>query len=88
MSNVITQEQIDEGVKQAKEQWTLMLNESGMSATNFIASNSEATNFLGEYEMFRASLVSHGWKVPVLVEGINVTLSDNKIRAIPDIESL
>ena len=81
MSEKITQELIDKGVNQAAEQWQKMLDESGMSQTMFIASNKEGAQFIGEYEMMRESLIKDGWLVPVLVEGLIVTISDHEASA-------
>jgi hypothetical protein len=74
----VTQELIDKGIDQAREQWQKMLDESGMSQAMFITTNKEATQFLGEYEMMRESLIKDGWIVPVLVDGLIVALSDSK----------
>lgn len=78
MSEEITQELIDKGINQAIEQWQKMLEESGMSQTMFIASDKEAAQFLGEYEMMRDSLIKDGWLVPVLVDDLIVTISDHE----------
>ncbi|NQY65890.1 MAG: hypothetical protein HRT38_19825 [Alteromonadaceae bacterium] len=76
MSKEVTQEIIDAGVNQAKEQWQKMLDESGMSQAMFIATNKEATQFLGEYEMMRETLKEKGWELPDLVDGLKVKLGD------------
>jgi hypothetical protein len=77
MSAEITQEIIDAGVSQAREQWKKMVEESGVSQTIYVATNKEATQFLGEYEMMRESLKDKGWTLPELVDGLKVNLSDS-----------
>ena len=76
MSDEITQEIIDAGVSQAREQWQKMVDESGVSQTMFVATNKEASQFLGEYEMMRESLKEKGWTLPDLVDGLKVNLND------------
>lgn len=77
MSEEITQEIIDAGVNQAREQWQKILAESGMSQTMFIATNKDGMQFLGEYEMMRETLKDKGWELPDLVDGLKVNLGDS-----------
>ena len=76
MSEEITQEIIDAGVNQAREQWQKMIDESGMSQAVFIATNKEATQFLGEYEMMRETLKKKGWELPDLVDCLKVKMGN------------
>jgi hypothetical protein len=76
MSDDITQEVIDAGVSQAREQWQKMVEASGVNQTMFIATNKAASQFLGEYEMMRESLKEKGWELPDLVEGLKINFSD------------
>ena len=72
----ITQEQIDTGVEQARDQWKEMLSESGMEQALFIASNKEAIQFLGEYQSMKEVLLEQGWTIPDLIDGVKINLND------------
>jgi hypothetical protein len=76
MNEKITQEQIDAGVNQAREEWEKMLSDSGEDQTMFIANNKEAIQFLGEYQSMKETLVKQGWSLPDLIEGVKVNLTD------------
>lgn len=76
MTEQITQEQIDAGVNQAREEWEKMLSDSGEDQTMFIAHNQEAIQFLGQYESMKEVLLKQGWSIPDLVDGVKVNLSD------------
>lgn len=70
----VTQEQIDEAYRQTKEAWDTMLAESGQSQTMFIATNKDAIQFLGQYEMIRQDVIEMGFEAPPLVGGVQVNL--------------
>jgi len=76
MTEQVTQDQIDTGVEQAREQWQEMLKESGQDQTMFIASNKEAIQFLGEYESMKEELIKQGWEIPDLIDGVKINLND------------
>ncbi|MFT5757053.1 MAG: hypothetical protein ACI9LM_001778 [Alteromonadaceae bacterium] len=76
MSEQITQDQIDAGVNQAREEWEKMLSDSGEDQTMFIANNQEAIQFLGQYQSMKETLVKQGWSLPDLIDGVKVNLSD------------
>jgi len=74
MKDEITQDQVDKFHRLAKEEWVKMRAEFKGSDVLF-AMSSEALQFLGWYEQTKEDLSEKGFKVPVLDEKIQVTLS-------------
>ena len=71
----VTQKDIDSGVEAARQQWDLLLSESGKTQSVFIATDKKASAFLAEYESIREYVESEGLKMPQLIEGVTVNLT-------------
>ncbi len=74
MSNM-TQQDVDFGVEAARQQWDLLLSESGKTQTMFIATDKKASALLAEYESIREYVEAEGLKMPQLIEGVTVNLT-------------
>lgn len=74
----MTQERVDEVFKEAKEQWDAMIEKSGLSEDMFISLNpgKMASTFLAGYQTAKEHVESLGLVMPVLKEGLEVTISD------------
>lgn len=74
----MTQEQVNEVFEAAKLEWDAMIEKSGLTETMFIALNpgKMASTFLAGYQMVKEHVESLGLVMPVLREGVSVTVSD------------
>lgn len=74
----MTQEVVDETFKEAKQQWDDMIEKSGLSEDMFIAINpgKMASTFLAGYQMAKEHVESLGLVMPVLKEGLEISVSD------------
>lgn len=74
----LTQEIVNEIFEQGKSEWDKRLKESGLTQTMFISTNHEGfpVEFLAHYQMAKEGAESQGFTMPVLVEGVEVKLSD------------
>ena len=70
----ITQAQVDEAFRQTKEAWDAMLEKSGKPQHMFIATDKDAIQFLGQYELIRQDVKAAGFEAPPLVEGIQINI--------------
>ena len=82
----ITQETVDEIFKEAKAEWDAKVAESGHCEAVFIVQDEDqwASGFLVGYAMAKENVESMGLTIPDLVEGMNITLTeegdDNETR--------
>ncbi len=58
-----------------------MLEKSGKPRHMFIATDKDAIQFLGQYELIRQDVIAAGFEAPPLVEGIQVNLVDDTDEA-------
>lgn len=74
----LTQEAVNEIFEQGKKEWDARLEASGLSQQMFIATNHEGfpVEFLAHYQMAKEGAESQGFTMPVLVEGVEIKLSD------------
>lgn len=75
----ITQELVDHIFIEMSELWMDKFEESGHRLTaSFIAENKDgwALQFLAEYQMAKEHIEGLGLVMPVLVEGVTITLSE------------
>lgn len=74
----LTQKAVNEIFEQGKKEWDTRLAASGLSQHMFIATNHEGfpVEFLAHYQMAKEGAESHGFTMPVLVEGVEIKLSD------------
>ena len=75
----ITQELVDQTFIEMSELWLDKFEESGHKlVSSFIAENKDgwAVQFLAEYQMAKENVESLGLVMPVLVEGVNVILTE------------
>lgn len=84
----LTQETVNEIFEQGKAEWDKRLKESGLTQPMFIATNHEGfpVEFLAHYQMAKEGAESQGFTMPVLVEGVEVKLSDAEDGVSVDIE--
>lgn len=78
MSEVITQDVVDDVFKTAKMEWDQAVGESGLDEKMFISLNRDgwALAFLGDYKFAKEQVEKQGLFMPVLVEGIKITWGD------------
>ena len=74
----LTQEIVNEIFEQGKSEWDKRLKESGLTQSMFISTNHEGfpVEFLAHYQMAKEGAEAQGFTMPVLVEGVEVKLSD------------
>ena len=74
----LTQEVVNEECDKLSDIWNEKLTESGLSQDIFIATNEEgfATKFLGFYQITKAMVESLGLVMPVIVEGVEVSIDE------------
>jgi len=74
----LTQEIVNEIFEQGKSEWDKRLKESGLTQSMFISTNHEGfpVEFLAHYQMAKDGAEAQGFTMPVLVEGVEVKLSD------------
>lgn len=75
MSVEPTEETIAEFVKEAREMWAEDLEASGESQNLYMITK-PALRFLAEYQNVKEQLEAKGFEVPNLIEGLQVTFSD------------
>lgn len=74
----LTQEHVDAVFKEAKAEWDAMIEKAGLTEEMFIALNPGklASTWLAGYQMTKEHVESLGLVMPVLREGLSVTVSD------------
>lgn len=84
----LTQETVNEIFEQGKAEWDARLKASGLTQSMFISTNHEGfpVEFLAHYQMAKEGAESQGFTMPVLVEGVEIKLSDAEDGVSVDIE--
>lgn len=67
------QREVDSAFAQTKELWEQLKTESGKSEALFILSK-EGSQFLGEFEVIRQTVLGMGLTVPKLLDNVSVML--------------
>ena len=68
---------VKEFVEEAKNEWSKMVENSGMSQAVFVMCSSDATQFLGRYKITQDAIKEeYGIIVPDLFEGLTVEVTD------------
>lgn len=79
MSDNLTQEKVDEIFVEIKKEWDLLIAKSGQSASMAIALGCKGVSeFLCKYQEAKEVVESQGLVMPVLVEGLSVTIKESK----------
>lgn len=74
----LTQEIVDEECGKLGDIWQEKVTDSGLSQSMFIATNEDsfATEFLGFYQLTKEHVESLGLVMPIIVEGVEVSICE------------
>ncbi len=77
----LTQKTVDETFVRIKAEWDGLVAASGLAELEFIRQNPDgvATHFLAKYQFCKETVEETNLEMPVLVEGIEITLEQKDV---------
>lgn len=77
MSEEITQQKVDDAVAEARADWAKLVEDSGKTQSEFIASRGLSTELLLMFSEFKDMAIKEGFSCPDIIEGVTVTVVDS-----------